>query len=149
MTIVCPEHGEFTQLPTTHINRRGGCTACANYGFDMASPAFLYMMRYFGPEARAIKIGITKDLEMRVTQLQYSLDQSDNHSFHTVRLLDSIQFGRGGEAKSMESQFQSLTAHRLEIPMEMRFSGYTEMYVDSVVDEWNQTFDLSVIIHES
>jgi len=29
MTIICPEHGPFTQKPVNHINRKAGCPACS------------------------------------------------------------------------------------------------------------------------
>ena len=28
--IICKEHGEFTQIPDFHINRKCGCPKCAN-----------------------------------------------------------------------------------------------------------------------
>ena len=28
--IICPEHGEFLQLPTNHLHRLGGCPLCSN-----------------------------------------------------------------------------------------------------------------------
>jgi hypothetical protein len=30
VTIICPEHGEFQQIPTVHINAKGGCPICGN-----------------------------------------------------------------------------------------------------------------------
>jgi hypothetical protein len=30
ITIICKEHGEFTQIPDFHINRKCGCPKCSN-----------------------------------------------------------------------------------------------------------------------
>ena len=30
ITIICREHGEFTQIPDFHINRKCGCPKCSN-----------------------------------------------------------------------------------------------------------------------
>lgn len=39
--IICPEHGEFWQLPSNHINKHHGCPKCANGGTLLTTEEFI------------------------------------------------------------------------------------------------------------
>lgn len=54
--IKCPIHGEFEQLPSTHV-RGAGCPYCSDTGFNKSKPGILYYLKING--GQAYKIGIT------------------------------------------------------------------------------------------
>jgi len=54
--IICPKHGEFTQVPKSHLNGNK-CSKCAESCFDFTKPAILYYLKING--GQAYKIGIT------------------------------------------------------------------------------------------
>jgi hypothetical protein len=56
--IVCPQHGEFLQLPSNHV-RGVGCPGCANHGFNTDKPATIYFIKFDKPFASFWKVGIT------------------------------------------------------------------------------------------
>lgn len=58
ITIICRDHGEFSQLPTSHRNGNG-CPLCAHYGFNPSLPAVLYLLAFDKPLGIFWKIGIT------------------------------------------------------------------------------------------
>jgi ribosomal protein L36 len=62
ITIVCPDHGPFPQIPESHINQKSGCPACAEYGFNPSEPARLYYVAVTTDNGDTrYKIGITKN----------------------------------------------------------------------------------------
>lgn len=64
--ITCKDHGDFRQIPANHLNGYG-CPTCAKNGFDVNSGAHLYVLE---SECGAmIKVGITKNIERRMTFL--------------------------------------------------------------------------------
>ena len=100
--IICPDHGSFEQAPSSHINTESGCTGCAKYGFDMSSPAYIYLLKYTGREGEVLKIGITKHLHVRIKQLENSLKLKGKGAFDTIQLIDSRKFNLGKRAKDLE-----------------------------------------------
>jgi hypothetical protein len=58
VSIICPEHGEFVQMPLDHL-RNGGCASCAVHGFDPFQPAILYYLRVETRNQTTYKVGIT------------------------------------------------------------------------------------------
>lgn len=61
VTIVCPTHGEFKQVASSHL-RGSGCSACANTGFDQTKVGSFYVME----SPSMIKVGITnRNVEIR------------------------------------------------------------------------------------
>jgi hypothetical protein len=56
ITIGCPEHGYFQQIPRNHLIGRG-CPSCSSTGFDPTLPAILYYLSI--NNGQAYKIGIT------------------------------------------------------------------------------------------
>jgi hypothetical protein len=143
--IICPDHGEFSQLPTVHINTGSGCDGCAKYGFDKTSPASIYLLKYTGRDGGVLKIGITKHLYVRIRQLENSLKIKGNGAFDTIQLIDSRQFDLGKLAKDWEDYFMALPEYRFKLDdKEERFQGIDELYTISVQKEWNSIFEASV-----
>lgn len=58
ITIICPEHGSFTQKAESHMIGHG-CPKCANRGFDKLSPGFLYYVKVVKGTEEYYKIGVT------------------------------------------------------------------------------------------
>ena len=62
VTIICPEHGPFDQLPSnhTHIKLKVGCPDCAEFGFNPSEPGLLYYLAITTDDGDTrYKIGIT------------------------------------------------------------------------------------------
>lgn len=56
VTIICPKHGVFLQVPASHTGPKGcGCPRCATSGFDPDKNAVLYIMI----SNDFVKVGIT------------------------------------------------------------------------------------------
>jgi len=59
LTILCPDHGEFTQLASGHLSGYG-CKKCTSYGkgrVDLSKPCTLYYLHL--PDLGFYKLGIT------------------------------------------------------------------------------------------
>jgi len=143
--IICPDHGPFEQTPSSHINTESGCTGCAKYGFDVSSPAYIYLLKYIGREGEVLKIGITKHLNVRIKQLENSLKLKGKGAFDTIQLIDSRKLNLGKRAKDLEDYFMALPEYRFKLDdKEERFQGIDELYTISVQKEWNSIFEASV-----
>lgn len=77
-TITCKIHGDFDQLPESHLSGHG-CKKCATVGFSKESwlkrlkgmKAYFYVLRVFNDEEEFIKIGITSTtIEKRYKHLK-------------------------------------------------------------------------------
>ena len=62
LTIICPEHGEFTKLPYDHLRRTGGCQICT------ASSSEQDVFRYFK------KLGVNNVREKKFDPYVYKYD---------------------------------------------------------------------------
>jgi hypothetical protein len=59
VTIICPDHGPFSQVPDSHLGD-SGCPDCADYGFNPSEPASLYYIAIATDDGDTrYKIGIT------------------------------------------------------------------------------------------
>jgi DNA-directed RNA polymerase subunit RPC12/RpoP len=56
VSIICPEHGMFSQLPVNHYGGQG-CPDCASYGFNDSIPGQFYVLKFL--DYNVIKVGIT------------------------------------------------------------------------------------------
>lgn len=59
VTIICPKHGEFEQMPRIHLLGSGCPLCCKRYGFDPNKEGILYYLRIFDGIITHYKIGIT------------------------------------------------------------------------------------------
>ena len=60
VTIICPDHGPYTQLPSNHLSGKG-CASCAPFGFDPEKPGILYYLRIETRNQTLYKIGVTNN----------------------------------------------------------------------------------------
>ncbi len=68
LSVTCRLHGDFLVKPYHHYNG-SGCPSCADYGFDVNAPAFLYLLK--GVNGKH-KVGITKHPRRRFLELRNS-----------------------------------------------------------------------------
>jgi hypothetical protein len=80
VTIICPEHGAFEQIPSDHLRGRG-CSGCAAYGFDPTESASLYYLRIDHPIGTFWKIGVTNR----------EVSERFNRDLDIVTILDEVR----------------------------------------------------------
>jgi len=124
--ITCPEHGRFKQVAVTH-RTGGGCSSCANYGFDpLAKCIFYYAKIHRYKEAPLWMVGITKNSFER----RYTVDERDS-----MQLIKTIEFDTGSEALLFETNLkQKYHEHRFEgiSPLKVKLS--TELFVMDILN---------------
>lgn len=146
MTILCPQHGEFDQLPSIHL-RGHGCIKCrispvhpepqkrsggpGTYGLsyfeahpnEKDTPGYFYVIQLTVQETPLLKIGITKNIEKRLTN--YSRFNGE-----LVLVKDTTLYGA---YLHEQRQLDQLAQFKYAGPL--YFSGYTECFTISV-DEY-------------
>lgn len=117
VTIVCKEHGSFTQTPSNH-KRGKGCAMCASNGFNSMQPALLYYLRVTRGGVVAYKIGITnRTVEERFgTDMQY------------IKILKVWEYEVGADAYSAEQNILKLNAEYRYTGEPLLRSGNTELF---------------------
>ena len=125
VTIVCKEHGDFPQVPSSHI-KGTGCPSCAEYGFDPEAPAVLYCMRCSGPLGNFWKVGITNNPQRRRMQIQSSIRSTNIYHDYVVEIEDLLSFDKGVEAKNLEAELLEIESLRFEAAES--FTGCTELF---------------------
>lgn len=65
--IVCPTHGEFLQVPNSHLSGRG-CASCAKTGYNTQKPGTVYIL--LSECGGKLKVGITNRLRLRMSELR-------------------------------------------------------------------------------
>ena len=113
VTIVCTEHGNFTQAPVNHLSGQN-CPGCAEYGFDRTKVGFLYVLR--SDCGRYMKIGITN----KPNQRQAQLSRATPFSFKRIELIE----GPGDQIANLEK----------ELLAKYQPAGFTETFDGST--EW-------------
>ena len=92
--IICPIHGEFKQIPNSHL-RGHGCPKCSSHGFNKAKPAILYYFKI----KNCYKIGVTN----RMLESRYnSIDMAN------ISELQVWNFENGEEAFNYEQSILKL-----------------------------------------
>lgn len=90
ITIICPIHGEFTQLASHHL-RGCQCPKCSNYGYNASKPGLLYYLSINNGEC--YKIGVTN---LSVTE-RYS-----NKELEIIDIIEEIWYQDGQDALEKE-----------------------------------------------
>ena len=120
VTIVCTEHGNFTQAPVNHLSGQN-CPGCMSCGFDRNKTGFLYILR--SDCGRYMKIGITNKPDQRQAQLS----RVTPFSFKRIELIE----GPGEQIANLEKEL--LTKYQPAGFADV-FDGYSEwrLWDDSV-----------------
>ena len=124
ITIVCPKHGEFEQVPRSHLSGHG-CPNCAIYGFNPSKSAILYYIKIIQDKNTYYKIGITNnDLKLRFkSDMQY------------ITVLNIKKYVNGVDAYIEEQRI--LKEHfddRYIGPPILRYRGNTEIFTKDVLN---------------
>ena len=102
-----------------------GCQQCAETGFNPGKPAYYYAMEISGPSGVWwYKGGISSDPQHRRYQVDYSLRK--NNMALEVKLLQTIHFEVGADAKVLESKLLAIEDIRVETIE--KFDGNSELY---------------------
>lgn len=128
--IVCPKHGEFNQTAGSHIHNKNGCPLCATerieggYGVKRFQnnphlkneQGHLYVIQLFDEHERFIKIGITKQIQERLTgRFPYS------HQIITI--VNGNLYELFKKEQKMKRKFK-----QLKYRPKYKFSGHTECF---------------------
>ena len=104
--ITCPAHGDFKQIAANHCWRKCGCPKCAEYGFNPALPATLYVL----VTPRFIGYGVSKTPVQRIRRHAGLLTQ------HGISILatHTYDFASGADALDLENAVKRKTkAHAI------------------------------------
>ena len=124
--ITCPEHGDFEQTPSSHL-QTVGCPGCAEYGFDRTKVGFLYVLR--SDCGRYMKIGITN----KPNQRQAQLSRATPFLFKRIELIE----GQGDWIADLEKE---ILAEHQPADFTEKFDGSTEwrLWNSNVVNQIKQ-----------
>lgn len=95
VTILCPEHGEFLQTPSSHL-RGSNCPRCVKNGFDPTKAAILYYLKITTDNDQILyKIGITN----RTVEARFNLTELSK-----IEIIKQINYIIGQEAYDEEQK---------------------------------------------
>jgi len=114
--ITCKEHGDFEQIPYTHL-RGSGCPSCAVHGFDKSKPAILYYLSI--DNGTAYKIGITN----RTIEERFSATD-----LNKIKVIFTVRYQNGADAYSSEQSIISRYAYAKYTGEDILTSGNTELF---------------------
>lgn len=113
-TITCPKHGDFEQIPNSHL-RGYGCLKCASYGFNSDKQAYLYILLDTETHSR-VKIGISNVPDTRLRDLKRE----------TPFTLERIELFETPPTETL--QIESFCHSQLESANLTGFNGATEWF---------------------
>ena len=115
-----------TTVYDSFVNSDGGCPSCASYGFSQSKDGYFYIMKIHSDDnVLAYKMGITNNIEQRISQLKRSCT-------NTIDLFYVIK-GSGIEIFNIESNLKKkITCNFLD---ENDISdGYTETFSPDLIN---------------
>ena len=99
MSIRCKVHGCFMQSPKDHLSGHG-CPSCAKSGFDKNKDAYVYFLS----SGDGVKVGITNNLQARITQL----NRSTPFYFDLIKYIEVNGFEAIEIEKSYHCKYESM-----------------------------------------
>lgn len=116
--VVCTNHGVFHQHYRNHLSGNG-CRECAVFGFKVAQPAHLYILK----SENVVKVGITNnEPSIRVKQIESSSDKD----FEILKVYSDI----GHKCIAVETSVLKILREKYNNPTNY-FSGSTECFIDA------------------
>lgn len=116
--IICPDHDVFHQHYRNHLSG-SGCRECAIFGFKVANPAHLYILR----SEDEVKVGITNNAPtIRVKQIEVS----SGKKFEIIKIYSDI----GYKCLDVETLVLKTLREKYNNPTNY-FSGSTECFIDA------------------
>ncbi len=114
---------EWPTSPGSVVHQESGCAECAEYGFKMSLPAFLYYLRVIEKVSgnHYFKIGITnRDVELRIGQMI--------REGASIEKISTTAFVTGREAHALEQRIlKECAAHRATGVLILK-NGNSEMF---------------------
>lgn len=125
ITIICPEHGEFEQIPVAHVSGQG-CPSCAKTGFDKNKSAILYYLKIITEDDKMLyKIGITN----RTVSERFRLED-----LKKIEIIKQEEFENGEDAWNKEkSILEEFKEFKYKGPAVLD-SGNTELFTVDVLN---------------
>lgn len=96
VTIVCPVHGEFRQVPNSHLSGNG-CSSCGKYGYQPQNSGSFYILRI---TEDVIKFGITCNMPRRLREIKRS-------TVFDVDIIHCFDFDDGSIALRVEQDIRN------------------------------------------
>lgn len=127
VTIICKEHGAFTQFPANHL-RGSGCPSCAVTGFDQNKPAILYYLKING--GQCYKIGITN---LTVNE------RFNNSELQLIEIVKTWYYENGAEAYEAEQKILKDNKQYRYDGVALLKSGNTELFNTDILRINNET----------
>lgn len=128
VTITCPHHGDFLQMPMTHL-RGGGCPDCATSGFQPSKPAYLYYLKVTTNEGRELyKIGITN----RTVNERFNLTDLSK-----IEIVKQKLYADGAEALKWETRLKRMYKEYQYKGPDILSSGNTELFTEDIIAMWD------------
>jgi len=123
VTITCPVHGDFEQIPSNHL-RGKGCGSCAKGGFDYKKPGYLYYLKVTTQDnTELFKIGITN----KSVKQRFSVNELSK-----IEVIKLKKFNVGKDAYKIEQQIiEEGKAYKYTGPSILE-SGNTELFTVDV-----------------
>jgi len=123
--VICPKHGRFKQTAVTH-RKGGGCSSCANYGFDPLAKCIFYYAKINRLNSDPLwMIGITKNSFER----RYTMDERTN-----MQLIKTIEFDTGSEALLFETELkQKYQKYRFRGTSPLNVKLNTELFIKDIL----------------
>lgn len=125
VVVTCPDHGEFTTLPSNHTAGHF-CPRCAPGGFDLNVPAIVYYLRIDAPAGVFYKIGITN----LTVWARYPYTSDRNR----ITILREWPYQEGADAAMHEKEvLRKHEVFRYSGPPVLQGVGVTEIFMCDVL----------------
>lgn len=122
--IICPEHGEFYQRPSSHTEGQS-CPACVKYGFDQTKPAYLYYLKITTDDNQILyKIGITN----RTVNERFNLTDLSK-----IEIVKQKLYENGADALAWETKLKRKYKEFQYKGQDILSSGNTELFTEDIM----------------
>ena len=125
--IICPEHGEFLQVPSVHLHG-SGCSGCAKNGFQPNIPGYLYYLKVTTEDNQVLyKIGITN----RTVNERFNLID-----LNKIEIIKQKLYEKGQDALDWETKLKrEYKQYQYKGPNVLE-SGNTELFTEDIIAMW-------------
>ena len=122
--IICQIHGEFEQIPTDHLSKKG-CPDCAKNGFQPSKPAYLYYLKITTDTNQVLyKIGITN----RTVNERFNLTD-----LNKIEIVKQKLYADGAEALKWETRLKRMYKEYQYKGPDILSSGNTELFTEDII----------------
>ena len=128
VTIVCPEHGEFSQNPSDHTMGKG-CPNCTKNGFQPSKPAYLYYLKVTTNDGQILyKLGITN----RTVNERFNLTDLSK-----IEIVKQKLYEVGQDALDWETKLKRMYKEYQYKGPDILSSGNTELFTEDIIAMWD------------